>query len=412
MDDVEKLYKCGFSADDIKCCEANGWTAERIASRLKQLDADGVVLTLETTRATFEEAHPEAFGLGACQVDQSPHPSDDSVFSSFHFYSVPDLSEAERRPPEFLIEGMLPCGMTVLSGAPKIRKSFFALQLAIAVATGQPFFGRKTTQCDVVYFDLEGSKGRISSRTAQMSTEIPRNVYVANRLTEKLSDGLVEKLRFLHWQRPSIRLIIIDTYSRAKGGTPKGNGANAYDQDVAFLEPIQRMALDENIAILFTTHDKKGASLMSDSFERLSGTMGISGSADCVMNLIADGDRADGKAQIEVNPRDAKGFKLQLAFDNRCLEWQQIEDTKASVIGNPVCNWIVSNVPPLRQEGQFFPYEFVFAQAYHANGDRPGEKVREQVEKYRDELFSSFGIGVQIGVQSHGKRGIRVVNLK
>lgn len=412
---IKSLNRIGFSSEDLRRCEANGWNPERIASRINQLDADGIVITEKTGRDTFEEAHPEAFNQDAGRAQPGPRPSDDSVFSSFGFYSVPDLTEEERRPPEFLIEGMLPCGMTVLSGAPKIRKSFFALQLAIAVASGSTFFGRKTTQCDVAYFDLEGSKGRISSRTSQMSTEIPRNVYIANRLSEKLSDGLIDKLRFLHWQRPAIRLIIIDTYARAKGGPPKGSGANAYDQDVAFLEPIQRMALDENIAILFTTHDKKGASLMSDSFERLSGTMGISGSADCVMNLIGDGERSDGKAQLEVNPRDAKGFKMQLAFDNRYLEWQQIEVTSANLLGNPVCNWIISNKPAARQEGQFFSYDYVFAQAYRVEGekpDKPGENVREQIEKNRDELFSSFGVGVQVGVQSHSKRGIRIINLK
>ena len=52
------------------------------------------------------------------------------VFASFGFYSVPDLTEEERKPPEFIIAGMVPCGMTFLSGAPKIRKSFMALQMA------------------------------------------------------------------------------------------------------------------------------------------------------------------------------------------------------------------------------------------------------------------------------------------
>lgn len=73
------------------------------------------------------------------------------IFDSFGFYSVPDLTEEERRPPEFIIDGMIPCGMTFLSGAPKIRKTFMALQMAIAVATGKPFWGHHTIQCDVAY---------------------------------------------------------------------------------------------------------------------------------------------------------------------------------------------------------------------------------------------------------------------
>lgn len=333
------------------------------------------------------------------------------VFSSFGFYSVPDLTEAEKQPPEFLIEGMLPCGMTFLSGAPKIRKSFFALQIAIAVATGGKFFGRKTKQCDVVYLDLEGSKSRISSRSAQMSIPIPRNVFITNRVEEKLSDGLVEKLRELHQQRSSIRLVIIDTYSRARGN-PHGGNANAYDQDVSFLEPIQRMAVDENIAILFVHHDKKGAGFMSDSFERLSGTMGISGSADCVMNLVSEGKRFEGRANLEVTPRDAPSSELKLIFDNCFGEWQEITDPSVDLLSNPLCSWIAANKPEARKEGQFYSYDDVYSAVYKTWTEKPGDTIREQIVQYRNELFSSFGVGVQVGVQSHGKRGIRIINLK
>lgn len=188
-----------------------------------------------------------------------------------------------------------------------------ALQMASAVATGTPFLGHSTTKCDVAYLDLEGSKSRISFRSAKMSTQIPSNVFVTNSITERLADGLVNKLRQLHRARPSIRLIIVDTYSRARGSY-KAPGANAYDADIMLLEPVQRMALEENIALLFVHHDKKGAGLALDSFERLSGTMGISGSCDCVINLVADGKRFDGKASMEFTPRDAKGGEMSLVL--------------------------------------------------------------------------------------------------
>ena len=260
---------------------------------------------------------------------------ENDVFGSFGFFTVPDLTEQERKPPDFIIDGMLPVGMTFLSGAPKTRKSFLALQIAIAVSTGTPFFGYSTEQCDVVYLDLEGSKSRISARTQRMTTAIPSNVFVSNRIQERLSNGLTEKLQALHRQRPSIRLIIIDTYSRARG-SPKAFGQNAYDADVQFLEPIQQMALQENIAILFVHHDKKGAGFASDSFERLSGTMGISGSADAVLNLITEGKRFEGKARLEFTPRDAIGGELNLIFSDRYTEWQAYEVPKSDINGSPI----------------------------------------------------------------------------
>lgn len=337
-------------------------------------------------------------------------PKEPDIFDSFGFYSVPDLTPEEKKPPEFIVDGMIPCGMTFLSGAPKIRKSFMALQIASAVATGSPFLSHNTTQCDVAYLDLEGSKSRVSFRAERMSMKIQRNVFITNSITERLADGLVDKLRQLHRARPSIRLIIIDTYSRARGMVRSG-GANAYDADVAFLEPVQRMALEENIAVVFIHHDKKGAGFASDSFERLSGTMGISGSSDCVINLVADGKRFDGKATMEYTPRDAKGGEIKLVFDERFGEWQEIVESKPDLRGNPVCNWIIENAPDRQKEGKMFSYDDVIKGAYGCFIDNPGTKVREQIDPHKDELFSCYGIGVQMGVKSHGDRGIRVINL-
>lgn len=320
--------------------------------------------------------------------------SSKNVFEEFGFYSIPDLTEEEKRPPEFIVEGMIPCGMTFLSGAPKIRKSFFALQMAAAVATGQPFLSMNTTKCDVAYLDLEGSKSRVSFRAERMTTRIPRNVFITNSIAERLANGLVDKLRELHRQRPSIRLIIIDTYSRARGSYRAGS-ANAYDSDVALLEPIQRMALEENIAIMFVHHDKKGAGFATDSFERLSGTMGISGSSDAVLNLVADGKRFDGKATLEYTPRDAKGGEKKLLFNERFNEWQEVIDAPVDIRGNPVCSWLISCDLPKRKEGQFFSYEDAFRFSYNYQIESPGEKIREQLEKSKDELFLQFGIGVQ-----------------
>lgn len=356
-----------------------------------------------------EEACRLIADLAANTPDWTPAPPTD-IFKEFGFYSVPDLTEEERRPPEFIIEGMVPCGMTFLSGAPKIRKSFMALQMASAVATGSPFLGHATTQCDVAYLDLEGSKSRISFRAARMSNQIPGNVFVTNTITERLADGLVDKLRQLHRARPSIRLIIVDTYSRARGSY-KAPGANAYDADIMLLEPVQRMALEENIALLFVHHDKKGAGLALDSFERLSGTMGISGSCDCVINLVADGKRFDGKATMEYTPRDAKGGEMRLVFDDRFGEWQEVVETRPDLRGNPLCSWIIEHTPERQQEGKTFSYDTLVKAAYGTFVDNPGEEVRRQLVSRREELFSSYGIGIQMGVKSNGSRGIRVINL-
>lgn len=338
-------------------------------------------------------------------------PKKATLFESFGFYTVPDLTDEERKPPEFIVDGMIPCGMTFISGAPKIRKSFLALQMAAAVATGGVFLGHKTTRCDVAYLDLEGSKSRVSSRTSRMTVQIPRNVFITNAVTEKLADGLVNKLRQLHRERPQIRLIIIDTYSRSRGAVRSVGGANAYDSDVALLEPVQRMALEENIAIVFVHHDKKGAGFATDSFERLSGTMGISGSADAVLNLVADGKRFDGKATLEYTPRDARGGEKNLCFDECCCEWKEAIDTTPDIKGNPICSWILNNIPDRGLVGDFYSYNDLHRAAYGCQSDKAGDTVRKTIDESKDVLYGTYRIGVQCGVKCHGERGVRLINL-
>lgn len=326
-------------------------------------------------------------------------PKSKKVFDAFRFFNVSALSEAEKQPPEFLVGGMVPCGVTFLSGAPKTRKTFLALQMAADVASGKEFLDCPTTQCDVAYLDLEGSKYRAAARAEKMSFPMPDNVYITNDVPAKLADSLVERLRELHHERPTIWLIIIDTYSRARGRV-NSYGANAYDADVALLGPVQRMAIEEKIAVLFVHHDKKGAYMAGDPFERLSGTMGISGSADCVINLVGQGKRFEGKATLEYTPRDAKGGEKCIVFDELHGEWQVVESAR-NLCNNPVCKWIIAHTPEPQKEGVFYAYSDIYREVYgHACDIRAGNELREQVEPWLNDLFVSHCIGLQLGAKS------------
>lgn len=330
-----------------------------------------------------------------------------SVYEELGFFTMDQLSDEDRTPPEFIVDGMIPVGMTFLSGAPKTRKSFLALDLAVAVATGSTFLGLRTNRCSVAYLDLEGSKSRIAARENAMGIKIPNNVHVTTDPKFKITSGLVDKLRVLHRTMPEIRLIIVDTYSRARGSVRSG-GQNAYDLDVQLLEPIQRMALEEKIAILFVHHDKKGAGLVGDAFERLSGTMGISGSADCVMNLIADGKRFDGKANLEYTPRDAKGGEMRLLFSENTCQWNVDSTPERDIANDPLVKWILDNAPDKNKEGVHFSYQHIDRELDFSHSDTPGSIISKHLEKLRDELFVKHKIGVQIGVSSNGARGIRI----
>lgn len=55
--------------------------------------------------------------------------------------SAAKLMEQPIEPREFVVRGLLPQGLSILGGAPKIGKSWLVLDLCLHVATGEPFWG-------------------------------------------------------------------------------------------------------------------------------------------------------------------------------------------------------------------------------------------------------------------------------
>src|SRR5262249_46295895 len=69
------------------------------------------------------------------------------------------LADLDNLPdPEWLVDGLVgQNALVVLFGPPGVGKSFLALDLALSIATGRPWLGRKTTQGGVVYVYAEGT---------------------------------------------------------------------------------------------------------------------------------------------------------------------------------------------------------------------------------------------------------------
>ena len=72
-------------------------------------------------------------------------------------------------PIRWVVPGILPEGVTLLSGKPKMGKSWLALGWCIAVATGGAALGkRRVERGDVAYLALEDNQRRIKSRMNTM----------------------------------------------------------------------------------------------------------------------------------------------------------------------------------------------------------------------------------------------------
>lgn len=66
------------------------------------------------------------------------------------------LLSTPMRKTLFVVDGLIPQGLSVLSGSSKIGKSWLMLWLGIQVARGQPVWEFETHKNDVLYLCLEG----------------------------------------------------------------------------------------------------------------------------------------------------------------------------------------------------------------------------------------------------------------
>lgn len=121
------------------------------------------------------------------------------------------LMNSEFRERRFCVETLLPQGLCMLAGAPKIGKSWMALDLALHVAKGEALWGLKVHPGTVLYLCLEDGNGRIHDRLNAITDEGAGNLFLSFE-ADSLNDGLISQLMNFKKEHPDLALIIIDTF--------------------------------------------------------------------------------------------------------------------------------------------------------------------------------------------------------
>ena len=83
--------------------------------------------------------------------------------NKLHTINAEDLQNRTYAPTPFLVDELIPEGLHILAGAPKIGKSWLALWLCLCVSQGQPLWGFATTQGEVLYKE-SGTCGNFPER--------------------------------------------------------------------------------------------------------------------------------------------------------------------------------------------------------------------------------------------------------
>ena len=229
------------------------------------------------------------------------------------------LMELDFVPQEFVVRGLLPQGLSILGGAPKIGKSWLMLELALRVAKGEPMWGMETKQGTVLYLCLEDTYQRIQQRLYCLTDNVPGNLLFSCTASTLETDLEAELLQYLR-KYPDIVLIIIDTLQMVRGSKTDPNYGNDYDD----MQKFKRITDSQKVSILLVHHLRKMGD--RDPLNRLSGSTGLSGSADC--NYILDKSaRLEDVATLTCTGRDIQDRELELRFDKTNCVWNVISDS-------------------------------------------------------------------------------------
>jgi len=134
------------------------------------------------------------------------------------------LMAMDFEPLQFTTEKILPHGLFILAGSPKIGKSWLALDLCRAVATGGKLWDFTAQQGDVLYFALEDRHRRVQDRLKKIQAENINLAHLHTNLTAAgLHNGLLDEVNDFISCYPRTNLIIIDTFEHIRNGGSNPN---------------------------------------------------------------------------------------------------------------------------------------------------------------------------------------------
>ena len=222
-------------------------------------------------------------------------------------------------PLGFSVEKILPHGLFILAGSPKIGKSWLSLDLCQAVASGGKLWEFNALQGDVLYLALEDNYSRLQSRLKQLEAEkldISR-LHLATA-SFGLEDGLLEQIHNFVAANPATNLIAIDTLEHIRNGE---QDKSMYSCDYRDMNRLREITNKHSLTLLLIHHTRK--MFDADPLNTISGSTGLIGSVDGVF-VLEKTKRTGRDAKLTIANRDTEGFCFNLRFDADKCRWDYI----------------------------------------------------------------------------------------
>lgn len=233
-----------------------------------------------------------------------------------------ELEKKTFAPVAWVIPDLIPDGLTMLAGKPKLGKSWFMLDSSVAVARGGIILDRKCVQGDVLYAALEDNQRRLKNRMAKICSggQWPAGLTFWTQM-ERLEDGGLDQLNDWIASVENPRLIVIDVFTRVRRIT--GGKEGMYEADYAAVTPLKQLADDTGVGVVIVHHLRKMAS-DSDPLDMVSGSTGLTGAMDTILVL----NRGSEGVTLYGRGRDIEEIESAVQFDRVNCRWSMLGDAR------------------------------------------------------------------------------------
>lgn len=233
-----------------------------------------------------------------------------------------ELIAADHPLPTMLVEGLLHRGTKlVIGGSSKAKKTYTLLDLAISVAAGADWWGRKTHRGRVLYVNFEIPKEffakRISKILEARGLALEQGDLAVWNLRgfagdiEELLPKIIAKLNGRDFV-----LIIVDPIYKCFGRRDENKAG-----DIAIvMNQLERIAVEIGAAVAFGAHFSKGNQSEKASIDRISGSGVFARDPDSILTMTQH--------------READAFAVEATLRNLppikpfCVRWEHPLMTK------------------------------------------------------------------------------------
>lgn len=211
------------------------------------------------------------------------------------------LQEQQFPPLEWMVQGVIPEGLSMLVGSPKAGKSWLIYDTLLSIAEGSTALGCIPVEArPTLYLALEDGDRRLQSRARYLGREqIPPEFNYLKKLQFGAVAPTIEQWieRQGNFSKPPI--IAIDTLGRVM--PPTKNAETAFAHDYATMTRFKDIAdAWPGMSIIVIHHTRK--MLAEDFADGASGTRGLTAAADAIISLKRR--RGEDSGLLQVTGRD------------------------------------------------------------------------------------------------------------